>query len=132
MNFTYFFKVETLNHNTSVFFGKSTFIRKMFSSPSQMFFKISFLKMFSFFKYHRRTSVLESLFNKVRGIQACNFIKKRLQHRCFLVKLAPFLQNTSGGCFYLLSNIQLLSDSCEVFVPSYLISCKNLPKSQFL
>ena len=33
--------------------------------------------------------------------QACNFIKKRLQHRCFPMKFtkslrAPFLQNTSA------------------------------------
>ena len=38
---------------------------------------------------------------------ACNFIKKRLQHRCFPVKFAkflrlPFLWNTSGSCFYIL------------------------------
>ena len=43
---------------------------------------------------------MESLFNKVAGLKACNFIKKRLQHRCFLVNIAKFLrihywQNTS-------------------------------------
>ena len=27
--------------------------------------------------------MLESLFNKYAGLKACNFIKKRLQHRCF-------------------------------------------------
>ena len=31
--------------------------------------------------------MLESLFNRVAG-QACNFIKKRLQHRCFPVNIA--------------------------------------------
>ena len=36
-------------------------------------------------KFHRKTPVLESL-------QACNFIKKRLQHWCFLVKFAKFLR----------------------------------------
>ena len=36
--------------------------------------------------------MLESLFHKVADLQACNFIKKRLQHRCFSV--AKFLQNT--------------------------------------
>ena len=35
------------------------------------------------------TPVLESLFNK--GHQVCNFIKKRLQHRCFPVIIAKFL-----------------------------------------
>ena len=37
-------------------------------------------------KFHRKTSVLESL-------QACNFIKKRLQHWCFLVKFAKNFKN---------------------------------------
>ena len=36
--------------------------------------------------------MLESLFNKVTGVKACNFIKKRLQHRCFPVKFAKFLR----------------------------------------
>ena len=27
-------------------------------------------------KFHRKTSVLESLFNKVAGLPSCNFIKK--------------------------------------------------------
>ena len=47
------------------------------------------------------TPVLESLFNKVASLKACNFIKKRLQHRCFPVNIARFLrtalQNISGG-----------------------------------
>ena len=33
-----------------------------------------------------------SLFNKVANIQACNFIKKRLQHRHFPVKFEKFLR----------------------------------------
>ena len=45
------------------------------------------------------TPVLESLFNEVAGLQTCNVIKKRLQHRCFLVNIAnilrtPILKNT--------------------------------------
>ena len=35
--------------------------------------------------------VLKSLFNKVAGLQAWNFIKKRLQHSCFLVNIVKFL-----------------------------------------
>ena len=34
----------------------------------------------------------ESLLDKVVGIQACNFIKKRLQHRCFSVNIVKFLR----------------------------------------
>ena len=33
---------------------------------------------------------LETLFNKVAGLQACNFIEKRLQHRYFSVHIANF------------------------------------------
>ena len=37
---------------------------------------------------HRKTPVLESLFNNTAGLEVCNFIKKRLQHRGFPVKMA--------------------------------------------
>ena len=40
----------------------------------------------------RKTLVLESLFDKVAALHACNFIKKRLQHRCFAVNIAKFLR----------------------------------------
>ena len=48
-----------------------------------------------------KAPVLESLFNKVTGLRASHFVKKRLQHRCFPVIFANFLrtsclQNTSG------------------------------------
>ena len=36
--------------------------------------------------------VSESLFNKVVGIQTCNFIKERLQHRCFTANIVKFLR----------------------------------------
>ena len=29
--------------------------------------------------------------NQVTGLQICNFIKKRFQHRCFSVNIAKFL-----------------------------------------
>ena len=32
--------------------------------------------------FHRKTSALESLLNKVAGLKVCNSIKKKLQHRC--------------------------------------------------
>ena len=44
------------------------------------------------FKFHRKTPVLESFFNNVGGLQACNFIKKILQHWCFPMKIAKFLR----------------------------------------
>ena len=36
--------------------------------------------------------MLKSLFNKVADQKACNFVKKKLQHRCFPVKFAKFLR----------------------------------------
>ena len=36
--------------------------------------------------------MLESIFSKVAGLQACNFVKKRLQHTCYLVKFAKLLR----------------------------------------
>ena len=47
--------------------------------------------------------MLESLFNKVSGLKACNFIHKILQHRCFPVKFGKFLRTplfTEHGCCY--------------------------------
>ena len=37
--------------------------------------------------------VLESLFYKFVGLFACNFIKKRLQQRCFSVNIGKFFKN---------------------------------------
>ena len=40
---------------------------------------------------HRKTPVLQSLFNNVAGLQFRNFRKKRLQQRCFPMNYAKFL-----------------------------------------
>ena len=45
-------------------------------------------------KFHRKTSVLESLFNKVAGLPSCNFIKKWLQQWCFPVKFPKLLRTS--------------------------------------
>ena len=36
--------------------------------------------------------MLESIFRKLAGLQACKFIKKKLQHRCFPVNIAKYLR----------------------------------------
>ena len=36
--------------------------------------------------------MLEPFFNKVAGLKACNFIKKKLQHKCFPVNIAKYLR----------------------------------------
>ena len=46
-----------------------------------MFCEKGILKKFS--DIHRKTPVLQSLFNKDAGLKACIFNKKRLQHRFF-------------------------------------------------
>ena len=66
-----------------------------------MFFKVGVLKNFANFTWKH---ILKSLFNKVAGLRSCNFIRKRLRHRCFAVKFeeflrTTFLKNTSSGCF---------------------------------
>ena len=66
-----------------------------------MFFKIGVLKNFT---NSQETSELESNFSNIAGL-TCNFMKKRLKHRCFPVKFANFLstlflQNTFSVCLY--------------------------------
>ena len=39
--------------------------------------------------------MLESVFNEVAGLKACNFVKKRLQHKYYLVKFGKFLRALS-------------------------------------
>ena len=70
------------------------------SSHSQIFYKISIFEKFCYI--HRETPVLESLFNKVTHLKACNLIKKNTRYKYFPVDIekflrAAFLQNNSGG-----------------------------------
>ena len=46
----------------------------------------------NFANIHMKMAVVESLSDKVSGLQACNFVKKRLQHRCLPVNIAKFLR----------------------------------------
>ena len=54
-----------------------------------MFIKVAVLKNFVNIT---RKHMCRSFFDKVTGLQNCNFIKKSLQHRCFPVKFAKFLR----------------------------------------
>ena len=38
----------------------------------------------------KKTPVLVSPFNRLAGFKTCNFLKKRLQHRCFPMNIAKF------------------------------------------
>ena len=54
-----------------------------------MFFKIGVVKNFAIFI----GNICVGLFLiKLQPFKACNFIKKRLQHKCFLVNIAKFLR----------------------------------------
>ena len=69
---------------------KKDFMRYFQKQPRNMFCKKRCSKTFC--KFHRKTPMLQSLFNNVAGLQACIFIKKRLQHKCFPVNIAIFLR----------------------------------------
>ena len=72
----------------------------MFTSP--IILLVSFYQPFAavlqnscswkFRNIHRETPLLDSLFNNVVGLQACNFIKNRLRHRRFPMNNAKFLR----------------------------------------
>ena len=47
---------------------------------------------YKFLDINKKISVLESLFYKVTGLMAYNFIKKRSQHRCFPVNVTKCLR----------------------------------------
>ena len=77
--------------------------------------------------------MLESLFNKVVGLQPCRFTEKRLQHRCFPVHIANFLTTSANNiCFFVLKNIckrvlliNLLLNNLFVFGCLFTIIKKN-------
>ena len=58
-------------------------------------------KLLLFRNIQKKTSDLESLFNKFAGLGVCNFIKKRLQLSCFSLYIEKFLRTpvlkTSGN-----------------------------------
>ena len=55
--------------------------------------------------------MLVSLFNKVANLQACNFFKNRLQHKCFSVNIAKSLRTP------ILKNIFERLESRKIFPP---------------
>ena len=89
------------NFNVFVLNLHKEFLHPIKAAISDMFIKLGVLKNRNI---HRKTPVVESLFNTVAGLQACKLIKKKLQHRCFPENIAKFLrtaflQNNYGGYF---------------------------------
>ena len=64
-----------------------SFVQK---NPPEVFFKKTC--SWELLDIYRKTPVLESLFNKVAGIKVYNFIKEKLQHRCFPMNIGNFLR----------------------------------------
>ena len=60
----------------------------MFYKKASVFYKKSCSQNFR--NIHGKTPVLESFFNNVAELQACNFIEKILQHRCFPMNIRNF------------------------------------------
>ena len=62
-----------------------------------------------------KAPVLESLFNKVVDLQVCNFLKKRLQRRCFPVNITKSFRVAIMKiiCGRLLQPLEVF---CKVFV----------------
>ena len=56
---------------------------------SQMFFKIDV--PLKFHEIHKKIFVLESHFNKITGLMACNLTKKRPHHGCLPVNITKYL-----------------------------------------
>ena len=70
------------------FWTNALLTKKGRSCPWQMFFKLGALKNFANF------TGKQSLFYTATALQACNFIKKRLQHKYFLMKFYETFKNT--------------------------------------
>ena len=58
--------------------------------PPEVLYEKAVLKNFA--KFTGKHLCLSHFFNKVAGLQACNFIEKRPQHSCFPVNVAKILR----------------------------------------
>ena len=106
--------------------------RKFLSLPSiyyfirsEIFFKIVVLKNFAIFT--GKHSYWSFFFYKIAGHQACSFVKKRLQHRCFPVNIATFFRTTSftEHLQFLLLPILVICFYRQELFPSLFFGLKN-------
>ena len=73
--------------------------------------------------------MLESIFKKAAGLKACNFIKKRLQHRCFPVNFAKFLRIpfvTGHHRWLLLEGICVRTSLVKILQPCHFHTLKSI------
>ena len=90
-----------------------------------------------FRKTYKKTPLPEFLSDKVVQHQACNFIKKRLQFRCFTVNFAKVLeasvlQNSSGECFSFQFNLLNPQPAKDVYLYFPSITWFQIYLSHFL
>ena len=79
-------KLRHFHKNTCVFI----FLWWSRKQPSEEFYKKMFFKILQ--NFENKTPLLESLFNKIAGLQA--WLQKRLQHRRFPLIVAKFLRTS--------------------------------------
>ena len=73
----------SIRHKIKNTINKSSLVKMFAVAAARSCCSLKFLK----------TSVLVSIFDKVVGLEACNFIKMWFQHRCLPVNIAKFLKN---------------------------------------
>ena len=77
--------------SSNILYGKCIFTHSE-AATGRCSFKIDALKNFAIFT-KKKSICVRVFFNKITGLQAYNFIKKRIQHRCFPVNVAKSLEN---------------------------------------
>ena len=89
-----------------------------------------------FRKFHGKPPILNSLFNKVADLQTWTFIKKRLQHRCFLVNIVKFLRasirSTSANDCFNISEIQTINYVIYVLAEIFIFSFRIYKRFSYL
>ena len=75
----------------------------------------------NFCKIHRKTPLMESVFNKAVDLKAWKFIKKKLQRRYFAYFLEKHLQNTSWWLLLLILLFQPKNFSMDHFFRFFLL-----------
>ena len=87
--YDFFFEIFIVNFKEIlIYFYLLSCLYWVQKKPPEVFFKKSCSLQLR--NIYRETSVLGSLFDKVVGLEACNYITKGLQHRCFLRNLQKF------------------------------------------
>ena len=63
-----------------------------------------------------KKAALESPFDKVAGLKPCNFLEKKLQHRCFPANIAK----SKNIFFYRIPLVDTSRKCASVYFPKYL------------